>query len=633
LICAVPTLIAISGPLKGATYAWRDEDVTIGRGESNQLIVDDAAASRRHCLIRKEDGRFRMVDLESRNGSAVNGLPLKEKLLAHGDEIRVGNSVFQFLAPTDSGLDLSQSVEIEPGLASGTLTAILRSEDAVYLLGGSGKSKPGISPHAARDLAALFRITHALHEGTDLEAIFRSLLEASFDIAPFDRGAVLLIGPDGDLSENFSTDRTDANSQSIKIDPEILARVMRERVATVDAFDVTQGAGWSMAAPLCCFERAIGVLYLETASAAQFDHWLLQLFMAIGAIAGQAIENRKRVARLETENLRLRAEINLEHDMVGESPAMREVYRFINKVASTDATVLIEGESGTGKELVARAIHRNSRRSAGPFAAINCAALTESLLESELFGHEKGAFTGAQALRKGRFEAAAGGTLFLDEIGELAPALQSKLLRVLQEHEFERVGGTKSIRTDVRVVAATNRDLAASSKAGTFRQDLYFRLNVVAIKTPPLRERRQDILPLAEHFVIKAAGRSQRKISGISSEVRDRLLEYAWPGNIRELENAMEHAVILGSGDLIVMEDLPKSLDVSAGTADPPAGKLRDVVQETKKQAILAALEQSGWNYTQAAKLLGVHANYLHRLIQQLDMKPELKRRALDDLE
>jgi transcriptional regulator with GAF, ATPase, and Fis domain len=634
----LPKLNAISGPLQGATFAWRNEDVNIGRGESNQLVVDDAAASRRHCVIRKEGGHFRIVDLDSRNGCSVNGLPLKEKLLEHGDEIRVGNSVFQFLNATESAGDSNQSVSLEPGLLTGTSTVILRSEDAVYLGRGAERNKSGTSPHAARDLAALLRITHALHESTDPDSIFQSLLEASFDIVPFDRGAVLLIGSNKNLTASHTANRERAEADPIKVNPDTIEKVMQDRVALVDAaaVDARQRPRWSMAVPLCCFDRAIGVLYLETGSAAAaalLDHWLLQLFMAVGAIAGQAIENGKRVEHLETENLRLRAEINLEHDMVGESPAIREVYRFIDKVASTDATVLIEGESGTGKELVARAIHRNSRRSAGPFAAINCAALTESLLESELFGHEKGAFTGAVALRKGRFEAAAGGTIFLDEIGELAPAMQSKLLRVLQEHEFERVGGTKPIRTDVRVVAATNRDLAAESKTGNFRQDLYFRLNVVSVRMPPLRERRQDIWPLAEHFMIRAAARSQRKISGISPQVRDRLVEYGWPGNIRELENAMERAVILGTGDLIVVDDLPKSLDSGAGTSDSAPRKLQDVVQEGKKQAILAALEQTGWNYTQAAKLLDVHPNYLHRLISQLNLKIAVKRRALEALE
>src|SRR5438876_12148167 len=225
--------------------------------------------------------------------------------------------------------------------------------------------------------------------------------------------------------------------------------------------------------------------------------------------------------------------------MVGESPRMREVFQFIRKVAPTDSTVLIRGESGTGKELVARAIHRNSRRQNRPFVAINCAALTDTLLESELFGHEKGAFTGAVALKKGKIEVADSGTVFLDEIGELAPNLQAKLFRVLQEREFERVGGTRPIKVDVRLIAATNVDLNEASRTGKFRQDLYYRLNVVSLEVPPLREHPQDIPLLAAYFIARYSEKVNRRVAGISPKARTCLLHYSWPGNVRELENAI----------------------------------------------------------------------------------------------
>lgn len=232
---------------------------------------------------------------------------------------------------------------------------------------------------------------------------------------------------------------------------------------------------------------------------------------------------------LESENRRLRAEINIEHNMVGESPRMREVYQFIAKVAPTESTVLIRGESGTGKELAARAIHLNSQRKDEPFVAINCAALTETLLESELFGHEKGAFTGAFSQKKGKLEMADGGTLFLDEIAELAPALQAKLLRVLQERQFERVGGTRSIRVDIRLIAATNRELEELEKGGAFRRDLYYRLNVVSITMPPLRARREDIPLLVNYFIARHSQRCRRHVSAMSEEARGFLLQYDWP--------------------------------------------------------------------------------------------------------
>ena len=239
---------------------------------------------------------------------------------------------------------------------------------------------------------------------------------------------------------------------------------------------------------------------------------------SIAGISAVALENARRLLWLEQENLRLAAEINLQHNMVGESGAMKEVYRFLSRVAPTDATVLVRGESGTGKELVARAIHRNSPRASQPFVAINCAAIPEGLLESELFGHERGAFTGAVAQKKGRLETAEGGVVFLDEIGELAPSLQVKLLRVLQEREFERLGGSRPISVDIRLIAATNKDLAQAVKARTFREDLYYRLNVVSVVVPPLRERREDIPMLAEYFVSKFAVKCKVKAKKISPE-------------------------------------------------------------------------------------------------------------------
>jgi Nif-specific regulatory protein len=312
--------------------------------------------------------------------------------------------------------------------------------------------------------------------------------------------------------------------------------------------------------------------------------------------------------------------------MVGESQAMRDVLQFISKVAPTDSTVLLAGESGTGKELVARAIHQNSKRADKPFMAVNCAALAESLLESELFGHEKGSFTGALALKKGRLEIADGGTVFLDEIGDLSLALQVKLLRVLQERDFERVGGTRTLKVDIRLITATNKNLEDAVAAGTFRQDLYYRLNVVGLQVPPLRERQEDIPLLANYFAAKYAEKCNRRITGISAEAQARLLGYDWPGNVRELENAVERAVVLGSTDRILLEDLPESVLESEPAATAPGTKYHEAVAQTKKQIILNAMQQAKGSYTEAAKLLGVHPNYLHRLIRNLNLKDQLKK-------
>jgi Nif-specific regulatory protein len=304
---------------------------------------------------------------------------------------------------------------------------------------------------------------------------------------------------------------------------------------------------------------------------------------------------------------------------------MRQVQNFIARVAKSDSTVLVRGESGTGKELVARAIHRNSPRADKPFVAINCAAIPEALLESELFGHEKGSFTGAIATKKGKLEVAEGGTVFLDEVGELAHQLQAKLLRALQEHEFDRVGSTRPLKLNARVIAATNKNLEEAIKDGEFRQDLYYRLNVVSVMVPPLRERPDDISLLAIYFAAKYAEKCKRSLKGISADARALLLDYSWPGNVRELENAIEHAIVLGLGDEIVPDDLPEAL-LEVQPVEHSGARYHDQLNQLKKHLIADAVKQTKGNYTEAAKSLGVHPNYLHRLIRNLNIKADLKR-------
>jgi two-component system NtrC family response regulator len=306
-------------------------------------------------------------------------------------------------------------------------------------------------------------------------------------------------------------------------------------------------------------------------------------------------------------------------NIVGESMAMREILALVKRVATSRATVLISGESGTGKELVARAIHQQSPRAGKTFVSVNCAALTETLLESELFGHERGAFTHAVVMRKGRFELADGGTLFLDEVAEMSPALQVKLLRVLQEMEFERVGGNKTIKVDVRVVAATNRELKEEVEDGRFREDLYYRLNVVHLHIPSLRERQEDITPLATHFLKKYAQENARGEVHLSPEAMKLLIQYAWPGNVRELENVMERAVILCNQSLITVNDLPGELageprESSRLNIDrfiPVQTPLPEVLEQIEEQMIRRALEQSGQVQVRAAELLGITKSLL----------------------
>ncbi|HSB80886.1 MAG TPA: sigma-54 dependent transcriptional regulator [Candidatus Methylomirabilis sp.] len=298
--------------------------------------------------------------------------------------------------------------------------------------------------------------------------------------------------------------------------------------------------------------------------------------------------------------------------IIGESGRMQEVLALAERVAPSDATVLIRGESGTGKELIARAIHFNSPRATGPLVTLNCAALPEQLLESELFGHEKGAFTGAVAQRKGRFELADGGSIFLDEIGDLSPPLQVKLLRVLQERQFERLGSTKTLAVNVRILAATHRDLEQAMREGAFREDLYYRLNVVTVQIPPLRERREDIPPLLDHFLRRFAEKNKRDVTGLTAAARDALLKYDYPGNVRELENIVERAVLLCRGRVIDTEDLPVALRPGDRRPEEPESRaLPDILASIERQAIRAALERHGGVQTQAAADLGISERVL----------------------
>ena len=619
-----PRLAAISGKLKGTIFIIADKPLVIGRETAADVCVADASVSRRHTKIEKEDDGFVITDLESLNGTFVNDLPVKSRLLQHGDRLRIGDSQFVFL--TQEGETASRSSEVnldEAHVISGP-TLQIRMDDATYLM--------------ARDLSALMKISTSINAIRGLEDLLQRLIELLFEVVPAQRGAILLTNDESlDSTTVFGLDRVSGKDKAVNVSRTIAQQVLRDGVALLandaetqsllSTDSVIQARTRSvMCVPLVMIDHKLGVLYLDTTIAGdQFNRDHLQLVTAISGIAAVAIENARHFEWLQTENERLLADVNIEHNMVGEGPAMQRVYHFISKVAPTDSTVLIAGESGTGKELAARAIHRNSKRAQKPFMAVNCAALTESLLESELFGHEKGSFTGAFTQKKGRLEIADGGTVFLDEIGELTPALQVKLLRVLQEREFERVGGTVTIKVDLRVIAATNKNLEDAIEAGEFRQDLYYRLNVVSLEMPPLRERREDIMLLASYFADKYGTKCNRKLVGISPDARACLTAYDWPGNVRELENAIERAIVLGTTDVILPEDLPEALLEQETSAAQSAMGYHEAVTQTKKQIIVKAIEEAKGNYTEAARRLGVHPNYLHRLIRNLNLRAQLK--------
>jgi DNA-binding NtrC family response regulator len=334
-----------------------------------------------------------------------------------------------------------------------------------------------------------------------------------------------------------------------------------------------------------------------------------------------------RARGLERENVSLQQQLDERyglHEIVGDSPALREVLETIKQVAPSRATILIEGESGTGKELVARAIHTLSPRAKSPFLAVHCAALSSNLLESELFGHERGAFTGAVERRQGRFESADGGTLFLDEIGEIDPSVQVKILRVLETREFERVGGNRVVQTDVRLVAATNRSLRQMAKEGTFREDLFYRLNVITLHIPPLRDRPGDVALLAAHFLQRHARENGKKLSGFAPEVMEIFRRYRWPGNIRELGNAIHRMVVLARGERLEKEDLPPEMMVESGESLPGAKGVPDTLNlaEVERRLVTRALRQTDQNITQAAELLGLSRRTLHRKLNEMKSTP-----------
>ncbi len=619
-----PRLAAISGKHKGAIFAINEEALIIGRETSAHVSIADASVSRRHSKIEKQENGFVITDLESLNGTFVNDVPVRSRLLEHGDRVRIGDSQFLFLTHEGEAVSKSSDVRIEETKVISGSTVQIRFDHAIYLMG--------------RDLSALMKVSTTINSIRGLDDLLQRLLELLFEVVPAQRGAILLINEESfETSLVFGLDRAHGKDRAVTVSRTIVQQVLRDGVALLandgvsewtEASDslISTGAHSVMCVPLKMLDRKLGVLYLDTTFPRdQFNNDHLKLVAAISGIAAVAIENAREFEWLETENERLLSDVNIEHNMVGESPAMQRVYHFISKVAPTDATVLISGESGTGKELAARAIHRNSKRAQKPFMAVNCAALNESLLESELFGHEKGSFTGALAQKKGRLEIADGGTIFLDEIGELTPPLQVKLLRVLQEREFERVGGTATIKVDLRVIAATNKNLEEAIEAGEFRQDLYYRLNVVSLEMPPLRDRREDIMLLANYFADKYGSRCNRKVKGFSPEARTGLMSYDWPGNVRELENAVERAVVLGTTDHILAEDLPEALLEREGTAATPT-TYHVAVAQTKKHLIMNAINEAGGSFMDAAKLLGVHPNYLQRLMRNLNLTGQVKK-------
>jgi Nif-specific regulatory protein len=617
-------LVAISGPLAGEIVLLAEGGARIGRDVSNDICLADLALSRSHCTIGLTDGLWHICDLESSNGTFVNGVQITDQQLTDRDQIALGGSVFLFVQNADRSA--------MPAVRDGPLESAtrLRVEDTIYL---QRAADAPATPRAQQDLRALLQISTTLNRITTEDDLYGQVLEMLAMSIPAEQAALVLIGADGE------TRIVDARQQAgvpIPVNQAVVTEALERRAGLLtngvsgNGGQVADSLGSAATESILCVpmvvrERAIGAFYLTASGVERFDSDHLQFATALGNVAAIVLDNLHHVAWLHRERARLQQDLEGDHGLVGRSGAMQRIYAVVAKVARSDATVLITGETGTGKELVARAVHLNSARAKRPFVAINCAALTESLLEAELFGHERGAFTGAVTQKKGKLEVADGGTVFLDEVGELAPALQSKLLRALQLREFERVGGTRPVRVDIRLISATNSRLAEDVAAGRFRADLYHRLHVVDIHLPPLRERREDIPALASHFVERFGRKSARPLRGIAPDALKYLTAYDWPGNVRELENTIERAIVLGESEFIMRDDLPDALLQLPAPSDVESPPFHTAVRQAKVDAILQAFREAQHSYTDAARLLGLHPNYLHRLIRVLDIKSLLE--------
>jgi len=603
--------------------------VVLGRAPTNDVILHDERASRLHAEVVATATGWLIRDLQSRNGTTLNGTAVVgEQLLADGDVVRIGmvEAIFGHGDPRKHAETITG--ELTGGQPTAAVTIAHRASRSSLLEAISGSAVS--MPRVGRAAAELCRLAFSLAAADDARTIARLALASAIDGTAGTTGLVLLPPRFGDAAAERPTPQSLATLAATP-DPwpaapplDVVATVLQADEAVLTAGGVGP-SNPALAAPIRWRGRPVGVIVLETGADAVATPDDLEFLMAVCDAVGVAIDNlaarealSTRLATAADENERLRRRLGEDSCMVGASPALQGIIGQVQRVAATKATVLVRGESGAGKELIARAIHDSSDRRDGPFVCLNCAALSETLLESELFGHERGAFTGATERKIGKFEAAHRGTLMLDEIGEMSPAIQAKFLRVLEGHPFERVGGSGRVQVDVRVVAATNRDLEKAVTSGGFRRDLYFRLKVVEIIVPPLRRRPEDIEPLARHFLERFAGETGRLIRGFTPAALDAMRTYHWPGNIRELRNVVERAVVLAQQEWIDVADVSLSHLAAPGDTGKSgvlhAGPFVPVtIEEMERRHVLATLEAVGGNKTKAAAILGIERSTLDR--------------------
>jgi len=647
------------------------QSVTIGRAPTNQIVVKDERCSRCHAEIFFSQQRWTLRDLESRNGTMIDGEQLRgDHVLKPGDVIRIGHSQLAFVHDLSKAFtDVPRPADGAPVGGSGSfssdrLSVVEPSEPTItHRRGQTRFLKPRHdddhgTPKVGKAAAQLCRLAFELAQSPDELSMARQALDGLFDATQIDAGAVLLVRREA--AEQFTAadleiiaSRSDTDAAYHKASNFLAAAVLKEGEAVLARNvmdDSNLGSRDSkgeilatsvLCAPIRQAGKILGLIHLYSTKAERVpDPDDLEFTLAVAdtlAVALQNLGSRQQLAenlsQIRDENTQLRERLGAQSDIVGRSPLMIQVRQAIARAAPNRATVLIRGESGVGKELVARAVHFASPRRKKTFVCLNCAALSESLLESELFGHERGSFTGATERKIGKFEAADHGTLMLDEIGEMSPSIQAKFLRVLEGHPFERVGGSEPIKADVRVIAATNRDLEKDVSEGRFRRDLFFRLHVLEIIVPPLRKRPEDIAELANHFLQKFNAETGRRIKGFTPRAMEQIRSYRWPGNVRELKNVVERAVVLTRGEFIDLEDLTLSRLATAGDTGEVAVVPRQYqpmsLDDVERRHILATLAATGWNKSQAAAILGIERSTLDRKIRRYELLPEPQRREL----